>query len=80
MVRKLNKKLVALIAITNFIFNNNALAFSLQAPAGTWFHWVVYNIPKETKNIPENIKNFPQETFEYFLSRFSTYFKPSAGH
>lgn len=26
-----------------------------DAPRGTWVHWVVYNIPKDTKELPEGI-------------------------
>ena len=26
-----------------------------DAPAGTWVHWVIYNIPPETNELPENI-------------------------
>ena len=25
-----------------------------DAPAGTWVHWVIFNIPKETREIKEN--------------------------
>lgn len=27
-----------------------------DAPAGTWVHWVVYDIPQETREIPEGAK------------------------
>jgi Raf kinase inhibitor-like YbhB/YbcL family protein len=26
-----------------------------DAPAGTWVHWVMYNIPAETKDLPEGV-------------------------
>jgi Raf kinase inhibitor-like YbhB/YbcL family protein len=26
-----------------------------DAPMGTWVHWVVYNLPPDTRNMPENI-------------------------
>ncbi|KAB2880626.1 YbhB/YbcL family Raf kinase inhibitor-like protein [bacterium] len=26
-----------------------------DAPAGTWVHWVVFNLPQNTKGLPENI-------------------------
>lgn len=26
-----------------------------DAPAGVWYHWVVYNIPKETSSLKENM-------------------------
>ena len=26
-----------------------------DAPAGTWVHWVIFNIPGEIRNLPENI-------------------------
>jgi len=26
-----------------------------DAPAGTWVHWVLYDLPKDTKNIPEAV-------------------------
>jgi Raf kinase inhibitor-like YbhB/YbcL family protein len=28
-----------------------------DAPAGTWVHWVVYNIPESSKELLENIQN-----------------------
>lgn len=31
-----------------------------DAPAGTWVHWVMYNLPPETKELAENIP--PDET------------------
>jgi Raf kinase inhibitor-like YbhB/YbcL family protein len=36
-----------------------------DAPAGTWVHWVMYNIPPKTKELPENIppkKELPDGT------------------
>lgn len=27
-----------------------------DAPMGTWVHWVIYNIPAETRELPEGIK------------------------
>jgi len=26
-----------------------------DAPAGTWVHWVLYNLPPATKDLPENV-------------------------
>ena len=31
-----------------------------DAPAGTWVHWVLYNLPPETRELPENIP--PEQT------------------
>jgi len=33
-----------------------------DAPAGTWVHWVIYNIPPTIKELPENI--LPHKTIE----------------
>jgi Raf kinase inhibitor-like YbhB/YbcL family protein len=33
-----------------------------DAPNGTWVHWVLFNLPADTKELPENIP--PAETFE----------------
>jgi Raf kinase inhibitor-like YbhB/YbcL family protein len=33
-----------------------------DAPNGTWVHWVLFNLPADTKELPENIP--PTETFE----------------
>lgn len=30
-----------------------------DAPAGTWYHWVIYNIPSSTQELAENIKQLP---------------------
>jgi Raf kinase inhibitor-like YbhB/YbcL family protein len=30
-----------------------------DAPGGTWYHWLVYNIPAATKEFPENISSLP---------------------
>jgi Raf kinase inhibitor-like YbhB/YbcL family protein len=30
-----------------------------DAPNGTWVHWVLYNIPPETRSLPENIPAEP---------------------
>lgn len=30
-----------------------------DAPTGTWYHWVVYNIPKETAKLAEGINPLP---------------------
>ena len=29
-----------------------------DAPPGTWIHWVIYNLPKDTRHLPEN---FPKK-------------------
>ncbi len=29
-----------------------------DAPPGTWIHWVIYNLPKDTRRLPEN---FPRK-------------------
>lgn len=31
-----------------------------DAPRGTWIHWVIFNIPADTRELPENIP--PQKT------------------
>jgi Raf kinase inhibitor-like YbhB/YbcL family protein len=33
-----------------------------DAPMGTWVHWVLFDLPPETRNLPENIP--PSETLE----------------
>jgi Raf kinase inhibitor-like YbhB/YbcL family protein len=33
-----------------------------DAPAGTWVHWVLFNIPKETQTLAENIQTLPAGT------------------
>lgn len=33
-----------------------------DAPAGTWDHWILYNLPASTSELAENIKNFPTGT------------------
>ena len=33
-----------------------------DAPAGTWDHWVLYNLPPTTKFLPENATVLPQGT------------------
>lgn len=33
-----------------------------DAPAGTWDHWVLFNIPVTTHELSENAKNFPAGT------------------
>lgn len=33
-----------------------------DAPMGTWDHWIVFNIPAETKEFSENIKSLPSGT------------------
>lgn len=36
--------------------NNFALiADDPDAPAGTWVHWVLYNLPAETRSLPEGV-------------------------
>jgi Raf kinase inhibitor-like YbhB/YbcL family protein len=30
-----------------------------DAPMGTWVHWVLYNLPGDTKDLPENITAIP---------------------
>ncbi len=30
-----------------------------DAPVGTWFHWIVYNIPPEAKGLEENLAKKP---------------------
>lgn len=31
-----------------------------DAPAGTWVHWVMYNVPASTKELPEGVKKDEQ--------------------
>ncbi|MBI5787254.1 MAG: YbhB/YbcL family Raf kinase inhibitor-like protein [Candidatus Schekmanbacteria bacterium] len=31
-----------------------------DAPAGTWVHWVMYNIPPKTKQLPESVETKPK--------------------
>lgn len=33
-----------------------------DAPAGTWDHWVLFNIPAKTNQIPENVRTLPTGT------------------
>ena len=33
-----------------------------DAPAGTWTHWVLYNIPPNINKLDENIKQLPDNT------------------
>jgi Raf kinase inhibitor-like YbhB/YbcL family protein len=31
-----------------------------DAPAGTWVHWVIYNIPAQARNLAENVPKQPE--------------------
>lgn len=31
-----------------------------DAPGGTWYHWIVYNIPGQTKELSQGIQSLPQ--------------------
>jgi hypothetical protein len=33
-----------------------------DAPAGTWYHWVLFNIPADTHELAENIQTLPTGT------------------
>lgn len=33
-----------------------------DAPGGTWVHWLIYNLPPQTRSLPENIDDFPPGT------------------
>jgi len=33
-----------------------------DAPAGTWVHWVLYNLPASTSELPENVAKVRGET------------------
>lgn len=33
-----------------------------DAPTGTWYHWLVYNIPAHTDEFIEHIRNSPKDT------------------
>jgi Raf kinase inhibitor-like YbhB/YbcL family protein len=44
---------------------DNTKSFALicddpDAPMGTWVHWVIFNLPSDTKELPENVP--PQKT------------------
>lgn len=30
-----------------------------DAPAGTWYHWVVYNLPPDARELPEGVSRLP---------------------
>ncbi|WKZ46984.1 MAG: YbhB/YbcL family Raf kinase inhibitor-like protein [Anaerolineales bacterium] len=46
-----------------------------DAPAGTWVHWVLYNIPPETRSLAENLpvtgKNVPEGQGSPFVGKNS---------
>lgn len=33
-----------------------------DAPAGTWDHWILFNIPSDIHMLPENVNNLPSGT------------------
>lgn len=33
-----------------------------DAPSGTFYHWIVYDIPKTTTGLPEGVKTLPAQT------------------
>lgn len=35
-----------------------------DAPAGTWDHWILFNIPADTNSLPENLNALPAGTKE----------------
>lgn len=47
-----------------------------DAPGGTWVHWVLYNIPAETRSLAEDLpvtgKNLPQGQGSPFVGRNSS--------
>lgn len=48
-----------------------------NAPAGTWYHWIVYNIPNTTTEFAENIQTLPAGTLTgKNSSDKETYFAP----
>jgi Raf kinase inhibitor-like YbhB/YbcL family protein len=36
----------------------------VDAPAGVWDHWILYNIPPSTKALAEDIKKLPEGTLQ----------------
>jgi Raf kinase inhibitor-like YbhB/YbcL family protein len=66
--------------------NTQSLAFILDdpdAPAGTFTHWIVYNIPPEITNIPENAaisQNNSQITIGINTAKEKNYFPPCPPH
>lgn len=53
------------ISWTDVPQNTQSLALIVSdpdAPAGTWYHWVVFNIPANTKEFNENIQTYPPES------------------
>jgi Raf kinase inhibitor-like YbhB/YbcL family protein len=33
-----------------------------DAPGGTWDHWILFNIPQDSRTLAENLSTFPKET------------------
>ena len=33
-----------------------------DAPAGTWVHWILYNLPPTTDSLAENVRTLPKGT------------------
>lgn len=52
-------------AWTNLPKNTRALAMVVsdpEAPQGTWYHWVIYNLPTDVTELPENVTELPKGT------------------
>lgn len=55
-----------------------------DAPVGTWYHWVLYNIPGTTDSLAENVQKLPSGTLSGKSSYNDTQYKgpcpPSGQH
>src|SRR5262245_43384237 len=61
------KDLAPPLAFDDIPANTRSLALIVDdpdAPAGTWVHWVVYNLPATTKAIAEGAADLPANTLQ----------------